>query len=338
MAHCIYCRKPLTGTEPPEHVIPQSFGTFHPNLTIFCICADCNHFFGRTLEWSMRNSSTEGVLRFSYGLATGGKIGGVGTDGIEFRIAESPDWIGARVVLKINKKGEAYIDLLPQVGARKTATDEWEWYLEKDVNAEFAAKYPKGSEFRIVGCGGDFQRIQERLISVCPMFQPKETMSPPIGTDGKVGVRYINDFVLSTRRLLAKVAFNYLAWVRDGEFTLRPEFDAVRSFIRDGTEPSEGIVYFNSRPILANERLTGTQVTEGHIVTVEAMPEQRRIESRLSLFNSLKYRIILSAEHQGLWFAKGHHFDIHTREVSDLASQATFIVSPGVSGSSSEAF
>jgi len=28
MADCIYCRKPLTGTEPPEHVIPQSFGTF----------------------------------------------------------------------------------------------------------------------------------------------------------------------------------------------------------------------------------------------------------------------------------------------------------------------
>ena|ERR1039458_5523173 len=73
----------------------------------------------------MRNSSTEGVLRFSYGFATGGRIGGVGTDGIEFRIAESLDWIGARVVLKINKKGEPYIDLLPQVGARRTAADEY---------------------------------------------------------------------------------------------------------------------------------------------------------------------------------------------------------------------
>ena len=73
----------------------------------------------------MRNSSTEGVLRFSYGFATGGRISGVGTDGIEFRIAESLDWIGARVVLKINKKGEPYIDLLPQVGARRTAADEY---------------------------------------------------------------------------------------------------------------------------------------------------------------------------------------------------------------------
>lgn len=316
----------LTGSEPPEHVIPQSFGTFHPNLTIFCVCADCNHFFGRTLEWSTRNSSTEGVLRFSYGLATGGEIGGVGTDGIEFRIAESPDWIGARVALKINKKGEPYIDVLPQVGARRSASDEWGWYLEKDVNAEFASKYPKGSEFRIVGCGGDFQRLEKRLLRVCPTFQPKGELSSPIGQDGRVGVNFINDFVASTRRLLAKIAFNYLAWVRGAEFVLQPEFDPVRSFVRHALESSREIVYFNTRPILANEKLTGTQITEGHIVTVEGIPDKHRIESRLSLFNSLKYKIVLSAEYQGLWFAKGHHFDIHSKEVSELAAQAEFIV------------
>lgn len=276
----------------------------------------------------MRNSSTEGVLRFAYGLATGGMIGGVGTDGIEFRIAESPDWIGARVVLKVNKKGEPYIDVLPQVGARRTAADDWEWCLEKDVTPEFAAKYAKGSEFRIVGCEGDFQRVQERLVSVCPTFQQKGLMSPPIGKDGKVGINFIHDFVSTTRRLLGKIAFNYLAWVRDAEFTLRSEFDAIRSFIRQGTESSAEIVYFNTHPILANERLTGSQVTEGHLVTVEAIPEQHRIESRLSLFNCLKYKIVLSTEYRGLWFAKGHHFDIHTREVSELQPQATFVVTP----------
>jgi hypothetical protein len=114
---------------------------------------------------------------------------------------------------------------------------------------------------------------------------------------------------------------------------LRPEFDPVRSFIRYGTEATTGIVYFNTRPILADEKLAGTQVTEGHIVTVEAMPEKRKIESRLSLFNSLKYRIILSADYDGLWFAKGHHFDVHSREVTELTSQATFIISPATEAS-----
>jgi hypothetical protein len=333
MAQCIYCRKVLTDSEPPEHVIPQSFGTFHPNLTIFCVCADCNHLFGRILEWPIRNSSTEGVLRFSYGLATGGNIGNVGTDGIEFRIAESTGWIGARVVLKVNKKGEPYVYLLPQVGARRSATDEWEWYLEKDVNAEFVAKYPKGSEFEIVGCDGDFQRLEKRLLSVCPAFESKGKLSSPVGNDGQIGVKFINDFVTSTRRFLAKVAFNYLAWVRGAEFVLQPEFDPVRSFVRYATDSSNEIVYFNSRAILADEKLTGTQITDGHLVTVEGIPEKHRIESRLSLFNSLKYTIVLSSEHQGLWFAKGHHFDIHTREVSELASGPTLIVN-ALSGSS----
>lgn len=330
MARCIYCPNVLTGSESPEHIIPQGFGTFRPNLTIFCVCDSCNRFFGRMLEWPMRNSSMEGVLRFNYGLATGGQVGGVGTGGIEFRITESPDWKGARVVLKVNKKGEAYIDVLPQVAARRTADDEFEWYLEKDVNGEFAAKYPKGSEFRIVGCGSNFHRIQRRLIKVCPTFRLEGTMSPPIGKDGKVGVGYINDFVASTRRLLAKIAFNYLAWVRDGEFVLRPEFDSVRSFIRYGTESATGIVYFNTRPILANEMMAGTQFTDGHILTVYPMPEERQIVSRLSLFNSLKYKVILSREYEGLWFAKGHHFDIHMKEVSELASQPTFVIASAV--------
>lgn len=159
------------------------------------------------LEWPMRNSSTEGVLRFSYGLATGGQIGGVGTDGIEFRIAESPDWKGARVVLRVNRKGEPYIDVLPQIGARRTAGDEIEWYLEKDVDAEFAAKYStKECEFRIVGCQGDFQRIQERLIKVCPTFQPKGTMPPPIGPDGSRHSRRFGCFRGIWRRPLSLLA------------------------------------------------------------------------------------------------------------------------------------
>ena len=274
----------------------------------------------------MRNSSTEGVLRFAYGLATGGQVGNIGTDGIEIRIAESPDWIGARVVLQVDQRtGKGYIDLLPQVGARRNSTEEWTWYLEKDVDADFAAQYPLGSEFRIVGCEGDFQRLEGRLVRVCPSFQKKGTLTPPIGEDGKVGTAFEKEFDSEVRRFLAKVAFNYLAWVRGPEFVLGPEFDQVRSFMRYGTEPSAGIVYVGNSPILANERIAGMQLTDGHIITLEGIPEQKQIESRLSLFNSLKYRILLSSSHSGVWFAKGHHFDIHSREVSELSPEARFV-------------
>jgi hypothetical protein len=95
--------------------------------------------------------------------------------------------------------------------------------------------------------------------------------------------------------------------------------------MRYGTEPSAGIVYVGNSPILANERIAGMQLTDGHIITLEGIPEQKQIESRLSLFNSLKYRILLSSSHSGVWFAKGHHFDIHSREVSELSPEARFV-------------
>jgi hypothetical protein len=320
MGQCIYCRKPLTRAVPPEHVIPQSFGTFKGNLTLFCVCEECNRYFGSTLEWTMRNSSAEGVLRFNYGLATGGQVGNIGTKGIEFRIAEAGDWLGARVVLKVNKDGEGYVDVLPQVGARRDAKEEWTWYLEKDVTTQFAAEYPKGSEFRIIGCQGDFERLEKRLIAVCPTFRKHGTLTPPIGKDGKVGLNFVNDFNAVVRRFLAKIAFNYLAWVAGAEFALRSEFDGMRNFVRSGTEPSHGGVYVGPRPILAQEILGETRITDGHIITIEAKPDEHRVQAQLSLFNSLKYRIVLSGNYDGIWFAKGHHFDVQRWEVSELAS------------------
>lgn len=48
---CIYC----LNDRPPsafnvEHVVPCAFGTFEQNLTLDCVCQDCNSYFGRTIE------------------------------------------------------------------------------------------------------------------------------------------------------------------------------------------------------------------------------------------------------------------------------------------------
>ena len=49
--------------------------------------------------------------------------------------------------MKADRKGNAFTEVIPQIGARKTSADPFVWYPEKDINAEFAATYPKGSEF-----------------------------------------------------------------------------------------------------------------------------------------------------------------------------------------------
>jgi hypothetical protein len=59
---------------------------------------------------------------------------------------------------------------------------------------------------------------------------------------------------------------------------------------------------------------------------MEALPERGRVEARLSLFNSLKYRIVLSHSYVGIWFAKGHHFNVLSNECAELAP--TQIVQP----------
>lgn len=265
----------------------------------------------------MRNSSSEGVLRFMYGLGKG-QIGTIGTKGVEFKIAEPGDWLGARVVLKVDKKTRAsYVDLIPQVGARRGPKEEWTWYLEKELKSGFDALYPKGSEFRIVGGANDQPRLLQRLKSVCPNYRHGGEIAPPIGNDGKVGLNYLHEFTAVVRRCLAKISFNHLAFVAGDEFARKPDFDPVRSFIRCGA-PDEGIVLLSRKPILADELVAGRKVTDGHIVTVEALTDKRRIESRLALFNSFQYRIILASDYGGPWFAKGHHFDVHSKECTEL--------------------
>jgi hypothetical protein len=93
------------------------------------------------------------------------------------------------------------------------------------------------------------------------------------------------------------------------------EFDEARSFVRHGTEPSKDVVRVMRRPILADELFSGSRITDGHVATLNANRDQDRVEAQLALFNSVRYRIILAPAYAGLWFAKGHVFDIRSRTI-----------------------
>src|SRR5262249_41416780 len=154
--------------------------------------------------------------------------------GIEIKLAEPPEWAGARVVLKADQQRHAFVDPLPQIAARSNLNDAWTWYLEKDIDAEFAKKYPTGSEFRIVAPAPDHERLTNRLIKFCPSFKKGGDLASPIATDGTVGAAWITEFTQAVTRLLAKIAFNYLAYIKGPDFVLSSEFDIMRAFILDG--------------------------------------------------------------------------------------------------------
>jgi hypothetical protein len=86
MNHSIYCRCALPTVVPREHIIPQHLGVFKPDLTLRCVCTDCNGYFGSKLEWPMLFESIEGALRLQFGLK--GRVGGIGTRGVAPVVAE----------------------------------------------------------------------------------------------------------------------------------------------------------------------------------------------------------------------------------------------------------
>lgn len=163
MRRCIYCRCDLPSIVPQEHIIPQSFGVFKPDLTLDCVCSDCNGYFGSTLEWPMLKESIEGARRLQFGLK--GVVGGIGAKNVVLTVGEEEHWKGARAVIRTDKNGVESTEVLPQIGARRSPTEPIEWVLEKDLNAAFIARYPKGSEFKIVGgkTKADNDRLVEKL-------------------------------------------------------------------------------------------------------------------------------------------------------------------------------
>jgi hypothetical protein len=318
MDNCIYCRCELPAVVPKEHVIPQNFGVFKPDLTLACVCSECNGYFGSKLEWPMLIESAEGMRRLQFGFK--GKIGGIRTKGVEPVIGEGDDWKGARTSLRTDEDGDEHTVILPQVGARRTATDHFEWCLEQDLTVEWANKFPKGSEFRIIGGENeaDSDRLMKKWKAVCPTFIYGGQMERPFSEDGRVMIHIEHVNTPTTIRCLCKIAFNYMALIKGADFALSSSFDSLRSFIRYNIGEAEDRAFVKHKPIIAQEIIRGERWTDGHILTIEGRPKDSVVEAQVALFNSIPYRIPMCRNYRGEWFAKGHHFHTEGWTVSEL--------------------
>jgi hypothetical protein len=322
MKNCIYCRAEVPTDVPREHVIPQSFGVFEPDLTLGCVCSPCNGYLGSKLEWPMRIESIEGARRLQFGHK--GTVGGIGTKGVVPIVGEGHDWKGARTAIKTDKNGTQSTVVLPQIGARRTPEEPFEWVLEKDLNADFAARYPKGSRFHIVGGDGPEhqQRLVEKLKAVCPTFIYGGSLQSPITENGTVMVS-VDDYTVSrtVARCLCKIAFNYMALTCGDVFPLSSEFNALREFIRNNIGDAAGRVIVKQKPIIAQGIITGERGTDGHVLTIEGRPRDRTFTVQLALFNSIPYRIPMTDQYIGHAYVKGHHFSNDTNAVSELQAK-----------------
>jgi hypothetical protein len=148
--------------------------------------------------------------------------------------------------------------------------------LEKDLTAEFAARYSKGSEFKIVGGKSkvDNERLLEKLKAVCPTFVYGGVMNPPFTGDRKVMLNVKYQVNRNVARCLCKIAFNYVAFTCGDTFVLSSEYDDMREFIRNDVGDEAGRVFVKHKPIIAQEILSGQRGTVGHVLTVEGRPKR----------------------------------------------------------------
>lgn len=319
MPTCVYCRSTSSKQYPAEHVIPKSFGRFRNGLTVHCVCGACNQFFANNLELYFARETGESIVRFQYGLRD--KTAGHPGSRLTVRVKAPGPIFGAKVLLAPNSQANGTeIIYMPQVGFAEENSEDWVWYLPEELNSEIIRALKPGSRVQYFRTSpAEEEQLRTRLRELdFPSTQHirRDTILPQ--PEMTAGVTYTFDTTI--RRCVAKIAFNYLAYVlsEDVQLLLCEDFDAVRGFVRHGTLAEHTIVAAIGSPRLTEESRRGSLV-DGHMLEV-GWSKTESILCNLSIFNAMTYQVALCRNYQGLWFGLNsvHSFDLKTKEAKKL--------------------
>lgn len=332
---CVYCRRQDVPCS-REHVIPEAFGRFENNLTLApgdrpVVCAECNQFFGKTLDLALARDSWEALQRFHEGVREPDEMSKFFTSNIRVTFPEDSPLgpVRLRFVEPRSRASALGIEPVPQVCLARRSGG-WTCLTETELEEAEPTADPdlRTEEVRILYSESDGDVAEERLVEILQRkgvpisdLHPWEDLPKGEGAFDAV-VEGEVDRLLS--RGLCKIAFNYLAWKvyqTDPGFPFRACFDPIRRFVREGTGPSvRTFMTASTQPILTQDgqRLRSTN---GHLITLvwEKKPGGQ-ILSKLSLFNNATYRIVLAHRPSGVWrdIGSGHHWNFVSGRVEPL--------------------
>ncbi len=320
MWKCIYCRCESAIRFPAEHVIPRSFGKFRQNLTIHCVCGECNNFFSRNLELRFARDTGEGVIRYRHRLRESPAYGS-GVETFTATIKTPGPLFGAEVRLTAsNSESGVGLDWVPQVGFEEEGSGDFHWFTEDRLSPEHLKGIRFGSKVLFISANREArERIRARLIELGFQFTGKQKRDDVAAqTLFDTRVKWLFDSTI--RRCVAKIAFNHLAYIAEQnyEFLGREDFDEVRDYIRAGSESDERdarIVHISGEPRLGFS--SPPPLGGGHLIVTSWDTTNQAIISQLSIFGALNYTVILASSYKGVWFdiRGGHCFDVTRKEV-----------------------
>lgn len=322
MFRCIYCLqyKGLDGFKKREHVLPESFGAFEGNLTLFYkVCDDCNQKFGDTIERILGRDTIEGSARFDFGVKEPNEFKHMGPNAKIQRVVHE-DGILKGIILgkRISNSGKLEDFIIPQVGFLKR--DGLYEYMPLEnipdamyTNEVYDLKSEKGVFFPPdVDRDEAMKALKEKGFKI--------NLGPEVMLDAQDRVitkstRPMDDDIC---RAYAKIAFNYLAKFNTAEVMLQKDFDVCRNYILHGNVPPWPIVMVSNEPILCDESPNDRRVI--HIVNVDWGVEEKSIVAQISLFNYYSYSVCLAREYEGgnIEVGFGHYFNPNSGIIEKL--------------------
>ncbi len=317
MPICIYCKKQKKIAEfsKREHVIPQSFGKFNPkNLILNAkkektkkVCDKCNNEFSKLERWLARDSYEGHVMRSRHGK----KPSNIERKRVTMTLAE-----GEFKGLYVEILDENGVRIIPQIGY-KAKNNKWH-YIPIDKLNHTKPNNIKNNlssdrlKLRAFSLGHDEAKKAFKKLNI--NFVKEGELEPPKTEDCKVLIEAKVDKVL--RRVIAKIAFNFLAYFNTKNIILNGAFDACRKFIRDGEDDLQ--VETSSEAILFDEIGKGYRIL-GHIVVVKKSENDDVIAS-VSLYNSLRYDVLLAHnfKSKNLKTGMGKFFNVYDKKIHDI--------------------
>jgi hypothetical protein len=319
---CIYCGETSSVGFPKDHVIPRAFGRFRNNLTLDCVCGQCNAYFGRELEVFLTRDSIEALLRVRHGLKVKSDERQIGRSRLSCTVVSSEDCRGARILSERDSSGTLLRGKpVPQVGFRKFGETERYWFLEADLDrVEAWERFRTDADTLIVGSPGeDLSRLCRKLTSFGVVFKSIGSMERFGGLSQMYAEPRFDDILF---RGVAKIAFNFLARVTSPPFALREEFRSVRDYVRRGAVPR--IAPVTVVGVSGAKEDDGiSRRMGGHAISIFREDAAHRVICRVTLFDHLTYQVVLSETDPVIWYPlnDGRYFDLRTLTIGALSNR-----------------
>ena len=323
---CIYCLKTRLVEEfNREHVVPAAFGSFRDALVLIdCVCERCNTYFGATLDLRLARGTDEGFQRYLWNIRPPEQIAQFRYDSATFRYNGEDEYRGCLLRLIADPEAPNGFRATPidQVGFARRDADGFIWIgLDEILEGAWQDRNDLNPQAGIKIYARDPK-------SVIAYFEAQGVSSPnwrPMVREGESGdeasVLQVGEITKDLRRVVAKISFNYMAYVHDAQFALLPQFNEVRRFIRYG-DGGEGLVDIdNESPIPLPPDPPDGHRPVMHVVTVETTVNSDAVIGQVSLFGGLRYQIVLSEQIVDNLRLSGHVYNVGDRCIYELGNR-----------------